>query len=135
MAKKKAAAVPKRIGGVKIPKQLRRGRVAQVLASPVGVAILAEAIIQAGERVLGSQTRPGSAARRLAGGAKHAGEDAFTGASAGGSNLAFALGEAARSFADAVHRGGDEGRADERVWDSDRDRDRLKKSPPPKEAH
>lgn len=67
--KRKANAVPKRIGGVKVPKALRRG-LKELAASETGKAVLTEALMAAGAVLAATQTKPGSKTRKLA--AKHA---------------------------------------------------------------
>lgn len=64
--KKKQAILPKRIGGVKVPKGLRKGRAGRFLASPMGIALVSEAAVAAGAWAAGKQARPGSATRRFA---------------------------------------------------------------------
>ena len=61
MAKKRKNAIPKRIAGMKVPKGLRKGRVGQLLASPVGQALIVGAVARAGETLIGRAPRPGSA--------------------------------------------------------------------------
>jgi len=46
--KTKKSLLPKRIGGVKVPKALRKGRAGQFLTSPAGMALLAEGLAMAG---------------------------------------------------------------------------------------
>jgi hypothetical protein len=41
---KRAALLPKRIGGVKVPKSVRKGRFGELLASHTGQTLLAEAV-------------------------------------------------------------------------------------------
>jgi hypothetical protein len=112
-SKKKKAILPKRIAGVKVPKTLRRGRAAKFLSSPVGIALLSDALVTAGAMLTKKEARPGSATRQFAdhplasladlgAGAKLKGEHsaealrgAFTAAS-----VAFA--DALRNSADAV---------------------------------
>lgn len=64
--KQKKAVLPKRIAGVKVPKALRKGRAGRFLASPLGVALVSEAVVAAGTVAAGKQARPGSATRRFA---------------------------------------------------------------------
>ncbi|MBW8302675.1 MAG: hypothetical protein K0M78_01745, partial [Brevundimonas sp.] len=65
MAKKKSV-LPKRIGGVKVPRALRKGRTGRFLASPLGVALMSDAIA-AGVYALGKkQAGAGSATRKFA---------------------------------------------------------------------
>lgn len=62
MSKKKL--LPKRMAGIKIPKQIRRGAVGDFLASDAGQKMLAEGLLMVGAAVLGRETASGSAARR-----------------------------------------------------------------------
>lgn len=115
MAKKKSkkGSVPKRIAGVKVPKRLRRD-LNGLLGSKLGRDIVADALVAAGAAMIGSQARKGSKTRRFLhdhppGHAPDAARETVrdgAGAMASSSSaLAFALGEASRSFVDALHRG------------------------------
>jgi hypothetical protein len=64
--KNKKSLLPKRIGGVKVPKALRKGRAARFLTSPLGVALISEAVVAAGAFAVGKESEPGSKARRFA---------------------------------------------------------------------
>ena len=116
MAKKKRrkSLLPKRIAGVKVPKAVRKGRFGELLASQTGRALLAEAVLAAG--AIGAAKKAGDAvadkaaegpsvrsfATGLAERLQHGdGKEA-------GAALAFALGEAARVFFNAIgeHRQG-----------------------------
>lgn len=122
MARKKNT-LPKRIAGVKVPKALRKGRAGRFLASPVGLALVSDAIL-AGAVAVGKQAKPGSAARKLADhplaglsqlrdDARQRGEEsteALRGAFAAAS-VAFA--DALRSSADALDPGPKKSRARE----------------------
>lgn len=44
MAKKNKSFLPKRIAGVKVPKSVRKGRFGELMASPAGLAAIAEAL-------------------------------------------------------------------------------------------
>lgn len=44
MTKKTRSYLPKRIAGVKVPKSVRKGRLGELLASPEGPALLADAL-------------------------------------------------------------------------------------------
>lgn len=112
---KKKAKLPKRIAGVKVPKALRRARLAELLSSPVGQAIVADAIVGAAG-LLAAKAKDHPKARHLAHeakeGAEHAGHDAAQAgrevahsAGAAGATLAYALSEAAHAFAEALRRG------------------------------
>lgn len=106
---KGAAALPKRIAGVKVPKAVRRGRFADLLASRQGQALIAEAILGAGAIAAGMKAKDDPKVRRVAKDAKdslvNAGDDAATGVSTASATLAHALAEGARAFAEALRRG------------------------------
>ncbi|HEX3700390.1 MAG TPA: hypothetical protein VHV27_06925 [Phenylobacterium sp.] len=111
MAKRKSL-LPKRIAGVKVPKSVRKGRFGELLASPTGQAVIAEAILAIGA-VAGAKKVADSPEARdklsdMADGLKHAGKKAKRKAAPIDGAVAYALGEAARSFADALHRRHDE---------------------------
>lgn len=105
--KKKDAKIPKRFAGVKIPKQVRKGPIGEFVTSPAGQLVIAEVVAAAGGALLKSEadkhpkrTRAvrGKAAAVGALGAGAAREVGDTGA-----RLTHAIGEAARSFARALH--------------------------------
>jgi hypothetical protein len=110
--KKSKSYLPKHIMGVKVPKTLRKGKVGEFLSTPVGQAIVAEALLVAGGGLMAqgkgrkSITRkflrhPGS---RLAG-LKHETGDAAHRVPEAGAAFAYALREAARAFTEALHTG------------------------------
>lgn len=109
-AKKKKAGLPKRIAGVRVPKAVRKGRIADLLASRQGQALIAEAILGAGALAAGMKAKDDPKVRKLAKDAKgsvaHAGDDAAGAFGGGASTLAYALSEAARAFAEALRNGG-----------------------------
>jgi hypothetical protein len=111
MAKKNKGFLPKRIAGVKVPKVVRKGRLGELLASRTGQALIAEAIMAAGAVGAAKKAKdsPGTrkAMRQMMGKAGRAGDHAAKDVGAAGATLTYALGEAARSFADALHRGPD----------------------------
>lgn len=107
MAKKrKKASLPKRLAGVKIPKKVRKGRLGALLASPLGQELLAGSVAVAGGALAARKAKHSPEARRLAGRLKHAGEDRIDETEAAAGLFAHALGEAARSFAEALQSGG-----------------------------
>ena len=112
MSKKKAktskGAIPKRIAGVKVPKAVRKGRFGELLASRTGQAVIAQAILGAGAVAAGVKAKDSPKVQSAARKAKHAITDKAGAAASdtGASALAYAFGEAARSFADAMRRGG-----------------------------
>jgi len=107
---KGASALPKRIAGVKVPKAVRRGRFADLLASRQGQALIAEAILGAGAIAAGLKAKDDPKVRRVAKDAKdsvvHAGDEAASGVGMASTTLAYALAEGARAFAEALRRGG-----------------------------
>lgn len=100
--RKRANGVPKRIAGMKVPKALRRGRVAQLLASPVGQALLIETVARAGEHLISREARPGSSVRTAAARSQDAMADLGQGASESSAAFAYALRQAARAFVTAM---------------------------------
>lgn len=107
-SKKKKNHLPKRIAGVKVPKSVRRGRLGEVLASPAGQAVLADVAIGAGALAatkIGRNAKVRRFADQAADRASHAGRDSAHEVAEAGSALTYAIGEAARSFADALNRG------------------------------
>ncbi|HEX7886718.1 MAG TPA: hypothetical protein VF474_12140 [Phenylobacterium sp.] len=112
MAKKQKKArglIPKRIAGVKVPRSVRKGRFGELLASKTGQAVIAQAIIGAGAAVAGLKAKDSPKVRKLAKDAKQsvagASQDAGRRVGDAGSNLAYAVGVAARSFFDALQQG------------------------------
>jgi hypothetical protein len=114
MAKKKKNALPKRVAGVKIPKRVRKGPLGQFLTSPVGKAMLAEALVLAGAGLTAKESEPGSntrsAGNKLRQRLKKAGRKALLGgdgasdqAAATTAAVAYAVSEAARRFTSALH--------------------------------
>jgi hypothetical protein len=134
MAKKNKWSVPKRVAGVKVPKRLRKGRVGAFLASRAGQALMAQALVAAGAVVGAKKVKDSPDARNALAdkgrSLKHAGADASREVSAATSTLAYALGEAARSFADALQRSGDDGRK----WETSSPTQDAKKKPEPYQA-
>jgi hypothetical protein len=113
MGKKSKSFLPKRIAGVKVPKKVRKGRFGELLASPAGQALLAEAIMAVGAMASAKKVADSPQAREKLGGVADAlrsgGKKAKRKAPQVSDAVAYALGEAARSFADALHRrGGDD---------------------------
>lgn len=117
MAKRKKNSLPKRIGGVKIPRSLRQGVLAEMLTSPAGQAIIAAVIMKMAARLAHQGAGPAHAVadgsvrfaaaglQRAGDGMAHAGSEAAeaAGAAAGAArdvslNFKHALAEAARHF-------------------------------------
>jgi hypothetical protein len=114
MAKKKnkqKSLLPKRIAGVKVPKVLRKGRAGQFLASPLGAAILADALLAAGAATVAQEAKPGSAVRKLASKTREEMEEAAAVAKRGGHASTDALREAfaaaSRAFAEKLRHTAD----------------------------
>lgn len=107
--KKAKAALPKRIAGVKVPKAVRRSRFGDLLASRTGQALIAEALLGAGVLAAGKKASENPKVREATHDAKvrtlKAGDEAAHDVGAAGATLAYALGEAARSFAEALRHG------------------------------
>ena len=108
--KKKSDLLPKRIAGVKVPKAVRKGRFGELLASPSGQKLILEAIM-AGAAVVGAKKASRNpevrsvahdVAEKVRGDGHHKPHHDGAPATA---VLAYALGEAARSFADALRNG------------------------------
>ena len=103
-------ALPKRIAGVKVPKAVRKGRFAELLASRQGQHLIAEAILGAGAIAAGVKAKNDPKLRSVAKDAKdslvQAGGDTAGAVSGAGATLAYALSEAARAFAEALRKGG-----------------------------
>jgi hypothetical protein len=141
MAKKNKSFLPKRVAGVRVPKRVRKGRIGQFLASRAGQALIAEAVLAAGAVAGAKKAKDSPGARDALANTgrslKQAGADAGRDVSAATSTLAYALGEAARSFADAMHRDGDgqdgEGR-DGPAWETSSPARAAKKKPEPYQA-
>jgi hypothetical protein len=106
----KKAFLPKKIAGVKVPKNVRKGRFGEMLASPTGQKLIAQAIMAAGAIAAGKKAADSSKVREAANDVKQKvadkGGDAVQQTGDAGGALAYALTEAARTFADALKRGG-----------------------------
>lgn len=95
MARKLKIKLPKRIAGIKIPKKVRKGPIAQVLNSKAGQVVLAEALLAAAGVV----------------GAKTAAEDPERGErQEGGTGVVESTKRAARSVLGGVQAEGEEGK-------------------------
>lgn len=104
MAKKakKRNRLPKRIAGVKVPKALRRGQLGQLLASPVGQAILIESVVRMGEHMLSRESATGAALREAAGRPGAAAAGLGDQAAQQSSQVVYAMRRAARTFIDCM---------------------------------
>lgn len=115
MSKKKKSFLPKKIAGVKVPKAVRKGRLGEMIASPAGQAAIAEAVMAAGALAGAKKVKDSPKARgaltdmadKLREAGDGAGKKTARTATAASGALAYALGEAARSFADALQKHGD----------------------------
>ena len=100
MAKKSKPLLPKRIGKVKIGKSTRKGALADFLTSKAGQILIAEALMAAGTlaaaRLKNNPKVRGAVATAKTKGVK-AGHDVREA-------ISYAVGEAMRSFSDALHR-------------------------------
>jgi hypothetical protein len=91
MSKKVKVKVPKRIAGVKIPKTVRKGPIAQFLNSSAGQMLLAEALVLAA----GAFTVKGAARAMTPAGRK-------TTLARGSEKLSYAFSEAVQAFRNAL---------------------------------
>ena len=106
MSKKKSkSSLPKRVAGVKIPKSVRNGQLSALLVSPKGQEILIGSLVALSGAFAGKKVADEGGPKQAGRKAKAFGALAAGGAGAAGSTLAFALGEAARSFLDALQHG------------------------------
>jgi len=103
--KKNKGLLPKKIAGRKVPKALRKGRMADFLASPIGIAILSDALVLAGGSLLGHESHRGSKTRRFLKHPMESLEAAADKASDGGSEIAGSAAEASRRLAAAFAAG------------------------------
>jgi hypothetical protein len=134
--KKKRSLLPKRITGVKVPKAVRKGRFAELLASKAGQALIAEAIMAAGAIAGAKKASDSPKARSFVHDTAEAVRDASDSdkvdVSSAREVVAYAVGEAVRSFAEALRngpdgeRGGAAGDADS--WQAPEPGDGKKKS-------
>jgi hypothetical protein len=107
--KRTKGLIPKKIAGVKVPKSVRKGRFGELLASKTGQALIAQAILGAGAVAAGMKAKDSPKVRKFAAETKHKVEDTGQGATSNlneaGSTVAYAFGEAARTFVEALRRG------------------------------
>ena len=113
MAKKKhKLRIPKRIGGVKIPKSVRKGDIGAFLNSNTGQAMMGQAVLLATAAIAGRETHEESGVRQTL---KHPGRklaaagDALSDPS---DRMKYAFGEALRAFREAIAAGG----GDQEPW-------------------
>ena len=103
MAKKSKALLPKRIGKVKVGKSVRKGALADVLTSKAGQALIAQAVLAVGA-VAATKLKKNRKVRSAVATAKAKGGEVGQEANAATATLTYALGEAVRSFSEALHR-------------------------------
>lgn len=96
--KSKKSVLPKRIAGVKVPKSVRNGPIGEALASPTGQAVIAEVITAA------ASAKQGDKLVDLADRLRSSGEAKAGKASEESGAVVYAMGEAARTFVDALNR-------------------------------
>ncbi|HYG26121.1 MAG TPA: hypothetical protein VD906_04380 [Caulobacteraceae bacterium] len=113
--RKKSAALPKRLAGVKIPKRVRKGPLGDFMASPAGKLVVAEMVAAAGgalmKRDLDKHPERKRALKNKAGAVGEAASDAVHSTEHAGANIALAITEAARTFGRVLRHGGDEPQA------------------------
>ena len=104
MARKSKTLLPKRIGKVKVAKSVRKGALADLLASKAGQALIAEAVLavgaMAGAQIAKKELKKSRKVQGAVAAAKSKGREAGEAAA----TLTYALGEAVRSFSEALHR-------------------------------
>ena len=109
MAKKLKIKLPKRVAGVKIPKTVRKGPIADFLNSGAGQLVLAQALVAIAGTLAVSKTRPdsraGNAIRHPADTARRAAQHLTDMGADQGARLSYALQEAARAFRTAMEEG------------------------------
>jgi hypothetical protein len=103
MTKKSKALLPKRIGKVKVGKSVRKGALADVLTSKAGQALIAQAVLAVGAIGAAKLKKSRKAQRAVAVAKVKTGEIGHE-AGAATATLTYALGEAVRSFSEALHR-------------------------------
>jgi hypothetical protein len=103
MARKSKSLLPKRIGKVKVGKSVRKGALADVLTSKAGQALIAEAVLAVGA-IAGAKLQKSPKVRSAVASARVKGAKAGREAGAATATLTYALGEAVRSFSEALHR-------------------------------
>jgi hypothetical protein len=123
MAKKKKnkSLLPKRIAGVKVPKAVRKGRFAELIASKAGQALIAETIMAAGAIAGAKKASDSPKARSFvhdtAEAVRDAGDSDKVDVGSAREVVAYAVGEAVRSFAEALRSGPGGGKSDEDLSD------------------
>jgi len=104
MARKTKTLLPKRIGKIKVAKSVRKGALADLLSSKAGQALIAEAVLavgaMAGAQIAKKELRKSRKVQGAVAAAKTKGREAGEATA----TLTYALGEAVRSFSEALHR-------------------------------
>jgi hypothetical protein len=104
MARKSKTLLPKRIGKVKVSKSVRKGALGDFLASKAGQALIAEAVLavgaMAGAKIAKTELKKSRKVQGAVAAAKTKGREAGEATA----TLTYALGEAVRSFSEALHR-------------------------------
>ncbi len=122
MAKKRKGFLPKKIAGVKVPRKVRKGQLGELIASPTGQKIIAQAILAGGALVAGRKAAKSDTALAAAKGAKAKAVTAVGKVQAAtpqldAETLSYAFAEAAKTFAAALRHGTTpEARSFERSW-------------------
>ena len=126
---KRKMKLPKRVAGVKVPKRVRKSSLAKLLASPGGRALAIEVLAATGAAAGGllvkkkadhdpklreALAHPVDSLKAAGQHLVDGGTDAAAGASAMSSQLAYAIGEAARTFAEAMQGPRDAGTVETR---------------------
>jgi hypothetical protein len=104
MARKSKPLLPKRIGKVKLAKSVRKGALGDLLASKAGQALIAEAVLAVGAMAGAKIAKTELKKSRKVQGAVAAAKTKSREAGEATATLAYALGEAVRSFSEALHR-------------------------------
>ena len=119
--KKAKGLIPRKIAGVKVPKSVRKGRFGQLLTSKTGQALIAQAILGASAVAAGVKAKDSPKIRKFAADAKRkvedTGQNATNNLADAGATVAYAFGQAARTFVAALQQ--DENRSFARADDAD----------------
>jgi len=103
MAKKSKSLLPKRIGKVKVAKSVRKGALGDFLTSKAGQALIAEAVMAAGALAAAKLKKNPKVRGAVAAAKVKTAKTAKAGHDAKAA-ISYAVGEAVRSFSDALHR-------------------------------
>ena len=109
--KKTESLLPKRVAGVKIPKSIRKGRAGRFLTSPVGVALMTQAVAAVGAATAVKKADPDSTVGKLRDDPKtelsHLKADTKVKSEHSADALRGAFSAAAEAFADALRNSAD----------------------------